>query len=1074
MSNTCDLTKQFVDNLDALDKLRENLSDDEIRKLFPHNAEDISDINESLAKEETPNEDNLNKVINEKHGRHDEKKKLVTKIIGIVNANESIRKLVNELVLHSIPANAKSVRVDKNRNPILESLPLSSLRFVYANALKMSRAGTGEKFGVGLFGKLKVQLHTPKELAKLERTGSVYDMVDSMQRFAERISYRIAEFIHKPKSFKSDRNYGMHDILEDVKNLQDFYVRENIEDIEEKLIRMYTMLMSGWVYFDKKTDKLMIHSQHGPTGKKYETTDDPVYAFMFPVELKDYQRPGGEVGDLYIPLEGKVRQRMKSAIEKTNKINKEVFKYTQSSMLQSVNNILKALKKGLPSLSVDEVRVMFYSFNYKKTEAYSKLNKDEKRLVAKLYDTFEDMTMIEPIIFESTHVEEKGQYFPILYNKFTFGLLWDDLIQRKIDEIEGYEESFKATVGQERLEFKSLLSEARKTLKRAEYIRDRMDEYPSDVLNDITMPLARDIKHVEHITNAIDIRNMRTDEGVYYSYLKNIMSAVERNNLTADMIKSYIKAESDGAREYIEGIYKVPFNNPKTPAGFGHLNYSVDNVVRTMEKVGISIDPQNMTRKLKIVASFLTGRYLGGVQTSLQNWGAINQNIIDYGWKRLFGALRSYERNKKQWTELINKSGIVEFQEFFARSMINEMASSEVGAKTYDIIIGAYLSFYAEKKKAKTTAQRVDAVDTLSKNIERALSESGLWVSEISGIPGKKRLKKRRRILTSKRRHMMVQKFVNYAINYEFEANKHVKGFKSVPYKGLAALATAWAKFRTSAPSVLTMGGSEAFIRSTSFIIGIQKLQEAGMLPPGPAWEYKGQDLERAIEIGRSYARYTNFGLSTQDVGQMNWGPFGNMMGKFKFWSQQKFGRDANLFKNAYNATKTMKDVEGSPWKIKVISKMILKMGKSNLRDTDPEVAKLRAFLLTQGVATVMFDLLVSPVALIPGMRGVMMNWIPMGRVMRGVTSDYLSFMMMPLILMLRALFYDDDEEDIERTASYYLRRTMFGFAPLWTYEVSIMFISAMADEMKIMFNKGSGVVSPFVPYSGLIKKAID
>ena len=46
-------------------------------------------------------------------------------------------------------------------------------------------------------------------------------MADEMTRFHERISYRINEFMYKPKTWKSKRNYGMNDVLADLQKLAD-------------------------------------------------------------------------------------------------------------------------------------------------------------------------------------------------------------------------------------------------------------------------------------------------------------------------------------------------------------------------------------------------------------------------------------------------------------------------------------------------------------------------------------------------------------------------------------------------------------------------------------------------------------------------------------------------------------------------------------------------------------------------------------------------------------------------------------------------------------------------------------
>ena len=86
------------------------------------------------------------------------------------------------------------------------------------------------------------------------------------------------------------------------------------------------------------------------------------------------------------------------------------------------------------------------------------------------------------------------------------------------------------------------------------------------------------------------------------------------------------------------------------------------------------------------------------------------------------------------------------------------------------------------------------------------------------------------------------------------------------------------------------MSNAEKYIRTISFIIGVQRAHDSGLLNREENWwEYTDKlDIEKAIQIGKEYTYFTNFGMSTQAVGPYNYNGVGNLVCKFRYWSQQK------------------------------------------------------------------------------------------------------------------------------------------------------------------------------------------
>ena len=104
---------------------------------------------------------------------------------------------------------------------------------------------------------------------------------------------------------------------------------------------------------------------------------------------------------------------------------------------------------------------------------------------------------------------------------------------------------------------------------------------------------------------------------------------------------------------------------------------------------------------------------------------------------------------------------------------------------------------------------------------------------------------------------------------------------------------------------------------------------------------------------------------------------------------------------------------------------------------------------------------------------------MPGGKLVKGVTSDFLSLFLMPFTLILKALFFDDDDEEaaIERGFSYYLRKTFMGFTGGYTFEAGLFLVSLLIDNAKMVKNKLTSLASPWLPSKSaevLLRKSLD
>ena len=172
-------------------------------------------------------------------------------------------------------------------------------------------------------------------------------------------------------------------------------------------------------------------------------------------------------------------------------------------------------------------------------------------------------------------------------------------------------------------------------------------------------------------------------------------------------------------------------------------------------------------------------------------------------------------------------------------------------------------------------------------------------------------------------------------------------------------------------------------------------------------------------------------------------------MGKFKYWSQQKFGSDVRVFKEAYTSLKSLEKIESNSFDVKAVLKTMGMMftKTKTLRVTNPDVAHLKSFILTQGLLTVLVDIATLSPAL-PAIRWGLYNFSG-SKTLRGFTSDLVSLMLMPF--MVAGMFLSgnlDEEEEYERTLKYYMRKTFFGFVPMWAFDNIVWMLSLFAGSV--------------------------
>ena len=139
-----------------------------------------------------------------------------------------MRPLLEDIIREHILIHEQTGDIEGFEKTGLDALAVSTLKVAYREIIDFVAAtNSGDKkgkHGIGLIEHYKLKLYTPTTTGKTiyaDKNGSFFKLADEMKRYHERISYRINEFMYKPKTWKSKRDYGMNDIYQELHDLAD-------------------------------------------------------------------------------------------------------------------------------------------------------------------------------------------------------------------------------------------------------------------------------------------------------------------------------------------------------------------------------------------------------------------------------------------------------------------------------------------------------------------------------------------------------------------------------------------------------------------------------------------------------------------------------------------------------------------------------------------------------------------------------------------------------------------------------------------------------------------------------------
>ena len=1030
----------------------------------------------------------------------------------------------------------------------LSYLPIGTLK----NILKYVDDSTADSRVADFDGFMGRRI-TPRERAKRDPSHAFFMMEKATRDYATDISNNINKFVSENPLTSTKGMDGVYNKVTDLgfdiegdENVEEkligmfnrfqhgwIFVNEQKTIIDKNGNKIANPEYGRFMIYTERKPKVIQKEIGGKMVKIYDTFEDGTlkYGWSNAVLLADYTPPNSKKGAWYVKLSKVKKQKFIKYREEARGIFKEVGEFVKKEMLKETTGLLEELSGAINGkLTYDELKLIFFRGKTEvvtaqgKVNLLDKLSLNEKTFINHMKTVF-DFSVNDEIIIanggkidndEVRLIDEHNNYFPVTYNRDRFPDILDLTIKKldaQIEAIAGRLKEGKMPDGTPMAQWqKAELTKRYKSfvgqLNHAKMVKDKLKGMHIDAASqtDIPFGFAQDNKYFKSVSNAYDIRQMRVDSHVFYDYLKVQMSAIQRNKMAAQLVRAFRQSQAKNTLEMhnvvsnaMVNFYKVLFHTPDIEGPFskgflkGALG-SVENLNNTLNKMrpGRNKSPEQTQRTLRIISGWLTGWYLGGVGTVIQNKLDKYRNIIDHGYidyRKAVDLLKNTNR-KEGINRIIRLSGITEFSDFFSQSMVNGIVGARLEQEVSMGIIKASIDYHY--KITKGTDKRV-AEKEFRATIQEYLNESTSIVkAEDIEIMSKKDAKESKYDLRQRIRMAKVNRLVEHAIRHEYVYHDMLKKgswskFFAYPKKLAGEAVRVYNDFLNS--QGWTMDATEQYIRSISFIIGVERAVSSGLVNIDVPWyelnvdrkimdingterdmteterRKEEEDIQKIIDIGRDYSYFTNFALSTQGVGQNYWGGIGNLWGKFNYWSNQKMGRDSRIIKEAYIANKDIKDIQSDTFSYKAVGKTLKQVfTQRNARTTAPQVAALRNFLIIQGPTTLIWDIASVSIPAI-GMVRALAFMSGVTRSTRGFTSDILSLMFIPLILGLKlGLGEDDDDERWDKTLKHYTRKLWFGFVPTWGFETVISLLSALSGENK---RANEDLINQFRPFIG-------
>jgi len=796
--------------------------------------------------------------------------------------------------------------------PILENLPLSTLKNLYRIAWEWTHAGKELNIMPGRIGDMQLEVLTPRNIARRESTGAIYKVTKSTEKYSAQYTVwgngYMDETPGKKYSYtEPTADMGYRYIIEQVRNLS---TRGEHKISSDTMGTVFFWTMLGKVSRIDGEGKVFVYKDRVPVPGKFHHDGNQVYEWRGETE---YIKDGKQV-----------------QIDTKKMINPETSKRTDPSNLDLLLKYISATSDLHEKVYNDSSRRMGkQTIRYKSLEAKMKEAVKNKKMSPEVYDMFTYM-FTDPTGTAGFNVMGyKEKYSPILFHIPEIPLLVEEKMNEMIAKHDEYADLIKGTSlsTKERVDLKQKQNKIWLQIEQARQVIDYATD-TEDVIHwreesSVLILSRQSLKHFKPISNLISPNNARTDEFVFEDYVSSIAKTFQRNEVTMDLIEALLMNDDPGAQTYAIELYKTTFNYPDAKSTLLTIPMDTVRMTSMFHKVGIDVPISTIKAGIKALSAAITGNLLVRPMAGLRNWTANINKIHDVGATELVKAFQLYHgKEGDKWRRLAHQWGVINFVDYLEGFLIHTIRPKELAAAR-EVITEL-------RKRIRTGDLHPETYLRYRKMLRKE------WFKT--------------EVLTK------LDAWAQFAIKHQPGARSE-DGHSPKLLKAMGGLGWLY-------KMVPSMQQTEMQVRTVSFIIGVRHAINEGYATEESSAE--------AARFGAEYAMLSDHFMQQQSVGYIGHGDMGVLNSKLKLWSIQRFGTDYKINTRAkygsldYYITTDKKGNEKLKTKGKTMAfiQMVNALfgaplgtkGSRVLRKEFPEYARFRSLSLIQGLLTLTFE----------------------------------------------------------------------------------------------------------------------
>tara|TARA_R110000824_G_scaffold18248_2_gene72652 strand:+ start:1180 stop:4614 length:3435 start_codon:yes stop_codon:yes gene_type:complete len=1061
------------------------------------------------------------------YGDETERASLADKLWTILGDNPHIAELIEQDMIYDLARpkanypigmvewadNGKDIKLNYGK------VPKATLKKWILKASGWAQA-KGEQFNSGFYKKTSLAHGLPQNIKYDDPTAGYAIMAEAKDTHADGIGYSISQYMHDD----GKRGYGMQDIYDDLAKLfeniseegrRNWGAKNNIQSdntgtpIRKWITELFTMAMHGQAVFVSESMAAeknqfneagtYIFTQRAPTGKQFEN-GDAVFHWQKPIKLEDYNpeihgTPGNklvfkdakgrerhdlmEFFKLHVPLNEHRMAKFQEILVKARIIDDEVVKKIISITKSSFNFMIRETQNWFPSLDSTLIYNMFTLDEEVETIqefldrsiTSEELRNNTLNTYNYLQNNFTKYSLSEPFLFNGDVLQYKENHWPALFDAF-YAVMLKNSISELESEIDRIRIAKNQAKGAEKITFRKTLEGLKSSHKKSMETFTRLieDDNVDNVGRQITT--RKTSKYAKHISNAFDMLNMRKDGDVYRDYLTQVMTTPAVNNLNGKLMIALRTAKDyAGVQEAIIGLYKRIL---------GHKD--ARSQVFGFETADENWSPAALAN-MRAFNNWTTMK-LGGLASPITNLAGHIQKMIHGGSEAMWEAINQTKdlKNNEVFKRLIADSGVVEFEEFYGASIIEDLEALSIKKDGINKLMAATLGYWKEVGEGGNRR-------TAEAKLKKFFLETFKQEMNFDAIYSPEEAKKMSKKMKLDKRIRITSKLVNWAITREFSQSQEIKDLPwntiNLGKKGTTYIFDKLANVMSLGGIIPTMSETEKTLRMSSVVMAYNSLKKMNLVV-NPIDELTSAERNLVIKWGRIYTRqFLDFGMSSSDAGEVFGSAIGKLMSKFSIWKQQKYIKDSTMFTDAMKTVRdddALSSVIQSWFKVWYEGIKIPTPKRQKLaRTAEIDIAMVRSFLWSQGIMQGLLDLAMITAELtgfglfrigVVGLMGAagIRKGNPLG-------SSYIALRLLPLVILMQMMAGNlDDEDDLFKIIKYYIRHIpMTGLGSTLISELALALsfgdekiaTEALKDATKTMLPVSQGVATPLVDAAG-------